>query len=169
MADAEAEAANKAEERAKVWKTHNGSNSTSPNTTPNTSVEIVPKDAQPSSISQIDQASSSQTALPDVADGEVSDASCQCNAVTRLVFCGKDKAALHAQQFVESQTLRPLFQGPNTLVSGTKTSDSLTLCSCRHMLGTFFGRSVGSRDYAGASSSYLTFLFLDTGFEKQCM
>jgi len=79
VADAEAEAANKAEERAKVWKTHNGSNSTSPNTTPNTSVEIVPKDAQPSSISQIDQASSSQTALPDVADGEVSDASCQCS------------------------------------------------------------------------------------------
>ena len=45
VADAEADAAKKAEERAKVWKTHAGSNSTSPNTTPNTSVEIVPRNA----------------------------------------------------------------------------------------------------------------------------
>ena len=45
MADAEAEAAKKTEERAKVWKTHAGSNSTSPNTTPNTSVEIAPRNS----------------------------------------------------------------------------------------------------------------------------
>lgn len=49
LTDAEAEVTTKAEERAKAWKTSTGSNTTSPNTTPNTSVEIVPKDASASS------------------------------------------------------------------------------------------------------------------------
>lgn len=49
VTDAEAEVTTKAEERAKVWKTGPSSNTTSSNTTPNTSVEIVPKDASASS------------------------------------------------------------------------------------------------------------------------
>jgi len=71
VTDAEEEAAKKADERAKVWKTHNGSNSTSPNTTPSTSVEIVPKDSQASSANQTEQpASSSKAERSHSADGE---------------------------------------------------------------------------------------------------
>ena len=71
MTDAEEEAAKKADERAKVWKTHSGSNSTSPNTTPSTSVEIVPKDSQTSSTSHMEQpASSSKAERSHSADGE---------------------------------------------------------------------------------------------------
>lgn len=68
VTDAEEEAAKKADERAKVWKTHNGSNSTSPNTTPSTSVEIVPKDSQAGSTEQ--PASSSKAERSHSADGE---------------------------------------------------------------------------------------------------
>ncbi len=71
MTDAEEEAAKKADERAKVWKTHNSSNSTSPNTTPSTSVEIVPKDSQAGSTSQTEQpASSSRAERSHSADGQ---------------------------------------------------------------------------------------------------
>lgn len=47
VTETEGEATKKTEERAKLWKVNAGSNSnsTSPNTTPSTSVEIVPKDA----------------------------------------------------------------------------------------------------------------------------
>ncbi|DBA81301.1 TPA: Selenocysteine insertion sequence-binding protein 2 [Trebouxia sp. C0005] len=62
VTDAEEEAAKKADERAKVWKTHNGSNSTSPNTTPSTSVEIVPKDSQAGTTGQKEQPASSSKA-----------------------------------------------------------------------------------------------------------
>ncbi|DBA75326.1 TPA: Selenocysteine insertion sequence-binding protein 2 [Trebouxia sp. C0004] len=60
VTDAEEEAVEKADERAKVWKTHNSSNSnsTSPNATPSTSVEIVPKDSQAGSTSQTKQPAS---------------------------------------------------------------------------------------------------------------
>lgn len=49
MTDAETEVTKKAEERAKIWKTKAGSNTTSSNTTPNTSVEIIPKSASATS------------------------------------------------------------------------------------------------------------------------
>jgi len=79
VTDAEEEAAKKADERAKVWKTHNGSNSTSPNTTPSTSVEIVPKDSQAGSTSQMGQpASSSKAERSHSADGESSVRSFLC-------------------------------------------------------------------------------------------
>jgi len=71
VTDAEEEAAKKADEHAKVWKTHNGSNSTSPNTTPSTSVEVVPKDSQAGSANQTEQpASSSKAERSHSADGE---------------------------------------------------------------------------------------------------
>jgi len=79
VTDAEEEAAQKADERAKVWKTHNGSNSnsTSPNTTPSTSVEIVPKDSQAGSANQTEQpASSSKAERSHSADGESLTLSC---------------------------------------------------------------------------------------------
>ena len=46
VSDAEAEAVKKNEEKAKVWKTNQPSNSSSVETTPNSSVEIVPKVSQ---------------------------------------------------------------------------------------------------------------------------
>lgn len=53
VTDAEAEAVSKNEERAKVWKTNQPSNSSSIETTPNSSVEVVPKTAQaPASSSE---------------------------------------------------------------------------------------------------------------------
>lgn len=72
VTDAEEEATSKAEERAKVWKTQIGSNSTSPNSTPNTSVEIVPKDSKAAGRNQADQAASSslQAERSHSADGE---------------------------------------------------------------------------------------------------
>lgn len=54
VTDAEAEVTNKAEERAKVWKTKADSNTTSSNTTPNTSVEIIPKSASAATSSKTD-------------------------------------------------------------------------------------------------------------------
>ena len=73
VTDAEEEAVKKADERAKVWKTHNGSNSTSnsPNTSPSTSVETVAKDSQAGCTSQTKQpASSSRAERSHSADGE---------------------------------------------------------------------------------------------------
>ena len=53
VSDAEAEAVKKNEEKAKVWKTNQPSNSSSVETTPNSSVEIAPKVSQaPASSSE---------------------------------------------------------------------------------------------------------------------
>ena len=71
VTDAEAEAVKKTEDRAKVWKTNNGSTSTSPNTTPNTSIEIVPKDAQTAITDQAGHTSSSLAEAEEAVQGEL--------------------------------------------------------------------------------------------------
>lgn len=83
VADAEEDVVTKNEERAKVWKTNQPSNSSSIETTPNSSVEIVPKTVPaPASNSEPRSHSSplDSQAQPDDVPSELSIA-CICQVI----------------------------------------------------------------------------------------
>lgn len=123
VTDAEEEATTKAEERAKVWKTQIGSNSTSPNSTPNTSVEIVPKDNQAAGPDQADQAasSSSQAERSHSADGEFKQLATGLTYLFRLPHLFR---TCHAGQLA------------GTVVEGAwERKHVCALCRCEHSLG----------------------------------
>ena len=113
VADAEAEAASKAEERAKVWKTHSGSNSTSPNTsantTPNTSVEILPKGIPVASASQEPKPPVTSQAEPPKADtGELQTLNAMLSETVSAVSCFLQELQYHPMHIYISLLSRQL-------------------------------------------------------------
>lgn len=89
VSDAEAEAVKKNEEKAKVWKTNQPSNSSSAETTPNSSVEIVPKVPQAPASSSEPRSHSSPVDSKTDADDLPSECrvSCLMSHVSCLVSC----------------------------------------------------------------------------------